>query len=81
MRRLTPHGRIVLEGCRALLAAEAELGATDRELRVAHHIAYEVETPGEHRINPADYPLSILSLRERVVLVRGTTCFLVERVR
>ena len=31
--RLTPHGRRVLEGCRALLAAEAELGATIHELR------------------------------------------------
>ncbi|HRC58734.1 MAG TPA: LysR family transcriptional regulator, partial [Kofleriaceae bacterium] len=31
--KLTPHGRRVLEGCRALLAAEAELSAAIGELR------------------------------------------------
>ena len=55
--------------------------ATTRELRVAHHIARLVGVGPGHQIDPAGYPLATMSRGERRVLVRGTTCFLVERVR
>jgi hypothetical protein len=55
--------------------------ATTRELQVAFKVAEALAATDEQKINPLIYPLATLDRGEQVVLVRGATCFLVERVR
>lgn len=50
--RLTPRGRRVLEGCRALLAAEAALGQTVAELRAGWEPSLRVVFDGIVSIDP-----------------------------
>lgn len=50
--RLTAEGRIVLDGCRTVLAAEAELGAAIRELRAGWEASLCVVCDGIVPIDP-----------------------------